>query len=341
MRILIVMDPGILVPPKGYGGHERLVYMFAREYQRLGHDVDLLVTKGSFVEGCKVYGYGKEGFPSSKWEQRKVVPYVWWFLWKNRKKYDLVHNFGRLAYLLPILNHPVKKIMTYGREIWSPNIRSILRFKHDNLIFTGCSANLISRVDAAGNWEAVYNAIDFNKFNANVELDSKEAPLIFLGRIERIKGCHTAIEVAKATGKKLIIAGNISKLPEEIYYYDTEIKPHIDGENVIFVGEVNDVQKNDWLGKASAFLMPIEWNEPFGIVMIEAMACGTPVIAFPFGSVPEVVDEGITGFIVNDEIGMIEAIAKVDIIDRKICRETAEKRFDVSVIAQQYLNLFE
>ncbi len=335
------MDPGILVPPKGYGGHERLVYMFAKEYCRLGHDVELLVTKGSVVEGCVVHGYGKEGFPSTKWQQRKAIGYVWWFLFKNRSKYDMVHNFGRLAYLLPILNSRVMKIMSYGREIWSPNIRSILRFKHDNLIFTGCSANLISRVDATGNWEAVYNAIDFNKFNANVELDSKEAPLIFLGRIERIKGCHTAIEVAKATGKKLIIAGNISKLPEEIYYYDTEIKPHIDGENVIFVGEVNDVQKNNWLGKASAFLMPIEWNEPFGIVMIEAMACGTPVIAFPFGSVPEVVDEGITGFIVNDEIGMIEAIAKVDIIDRKICRETAEKRFDVSVIAQQYLNLFE
>ena len=341
MRILIVMDPGILVPPKGYGGHERLVYMFAREYQRLGHDVDLLVTKGSFVEGCRVYGYGKEGFPSSKWEQSKVVPYVWWFLWKNRNKYDLVHNFGRLAYLLPILNHPVKKIMTYGREIWSPNIRSILRFKHDNLIFTGCSANLISRVDATGNWEAVYNAIDFNKFNANVELDSKEAPLIFLGRIERIKGCHTAIEVAKATGKKLIIAGNISKLPEEIYYYDTEIKPHIDGENVIFVGEVNDVQKNNWLGKASAFLMPIEWNEPFGIVMIEAMACGTPVIAFAFGSVPEVVDEGITGFVVHDRQEMIDAVSKINEIDRSLCRQTAERRFDVSVIAKQYLSLFD
>jgi glycosyltransferase involved in cell wall biosynthesis len=341
MRILIVMDPGILVPPKGYGGHERLVYMFAREYHRLGHDVDLLVTKGSFVEGCTVYGYGKEGFPSSKWEQRKVVPYVWWFLWKNRNKYDLVHNFGRLAYLLPILNHLVKKIMTYGREIWSPNIRSILKLKHDNLIFTGCSANLISRVDAAGNWEAVYNAIDFSKFNANVELDSKEAPLIFLGRIERIKGCHTAIEVAKATGKKLIIAGNISKLPEEIHYFENEIKPHIDGINVEFVGEVDDVQKNELLGVSAALLMPIEWNEPFGIVMIEAMACGTPVIAFPYGSVPEVVEEGITGFVVRDSQEMIYAVSRIYQIDRSLCRQTAERRFDVSVIAREYLSLFD
>jgi len=243
MRILIVMDPGILVPPKGYGGHERLVYMFAKEYCRLGHDVELLVTKGSVVEGCVVHGYGKEGFPSTKWQQRKAVPYVWLFLFKNRSKYDMVHNFGRLAYLLPILNSPVKKIMTYGREIWSPNIRSILRFKHDNLIFTGCSANLISRVEAAGNWEAVHNAIDFKKFSVVTDLNISDSPLIFLGRIERIKGCHTAIEVAKITGRKLLIAGNISKLPEEIHYFESEIKPHIDGENVEFVGEVNDVQK--------------------------------------------------------------------------------------------------
>jgi glycosyltransferase involved in cell wall biosynthesis len=339
MKILIIMDPGIIVPPKGYGGHERLVYMFAREYQRLGHDVELLVTKGSSVEGCTVHGYGKEGFPSTKWEQRKAIVYVWWFLLLNQRKYNLVHNFGRLAYLFPILKNPSKKIMTYGREIWSPNIRKVLKLKNNQLIFTGCSSNLISRVDAGGNWKTVYNAIDFSKFQANLELNLEEAPLIFLGRIERIKGCHTAIEVAKAKGKKLIIAGNISKLPEEILYFKSEIEPHIDGEIIQFVGEVDDIRKNELLGKAMAFLMPIEWNEPFGIVMIEAMACGTPVIAFPHGSVPEVIDEGVTGFIVKDLNGMKDAVDEVHFIKRKLCRETAEKRFDVSVIASQYLNL--
>jgi glycosyltransferase involved in cell wall biosynthesis len=341
MRILIVMDPGILVPPKGYGGHERLVYMFAKEYHRLGHDVELLVTKGSVVEGCFVHGYGKEGFPSTKWQQRKAVPYVWWFLFKNRSKYDMVHNFGRLAYLIPILNSPVKKIMTYGREIWSQNIQQILKWKHKRLIFTGCSYNLISRVMAGGDWKAVYNAIDFKKFSLVTDLNISDSPLIFLGRIERIKGCHTAIDVAKITKKKLIIAGNISRLPEEIHYFESEIKPHIDGINVEFIGEVNDVQKNELLGKSAAFLMPIEWNEPFGIVMIEAMACGTPVIAFPYGSVPEVVDEGITGFVVKDKGEMIKAVGSINNIDRSLCRQTAERRFDVSVIAKQYLSLFE
>ena len=333
------MDPGILVPPKGYGGHERLVYMFAKEYARLGHEVHLLVTTGSCVEGCTVHGYGKEGFPSTKWEQSKAVLYVWWFLLLNYRKYDLVHNFGRLAYLLPILNRATKKIMTYGREIWSPNIRTILKLKNKHLIFTGCSSNLISRVDAPGDWKTVYNAIDFSKFQVTLELNVEESPLIFLGRIERIKGCHTAIEVAKAKGKKLIIAGNISKLPEEILYFKSEIEPHIDGDTIQFVGEVDDIRKNKLLGKALALLMPIEWNEPFGIVMIEAMACGTPVVAFPLGSVPEVIDEGVTGFIVKDKNGMKDAVDKVNTVKRELCRETAEKRFDVSVIASQYLNL--
>jgi glycosyltransferase involved in cell wall biosynthesis len=231
--------------------------------------------------------------------------------------------------------------MTYGREIWSKNIQQILKWKHKQLIFTGCSENLISRVVAGGNWIAVHNAIDFNKFSLVTDLIVNESPLIFLGRIERIKGCHTAIKVAKITGRKLLIAGNISKLPEEIHYFENEIKPHIDGVQVEFVGEVNDVQKNELLGRSAAFLMPIEWNEPFGIVMIEAMACGTPVIAFPYGSVPEVVDEGITGFVVKDKQEMINAVLRIHEIDRSLCRKSAEKQFDVSVIAKQYLSLFD
>jgi glycosyltransferase involved in cell wall biosynthesis len=260
---------------------------------------------------------------------------------QNNQKYDVIHNFGRLLYLFPILRNDIYKIQSYQREITSKNIETTSRLGHRNIAFTGCSQNLIDRAKPIGYWKGIHNCVVFNKFQLRVEIDQAESPLIFLGRIERIKGCHTAIEVAKATGKRLIIAGNISKLPEEISYFETEIKPHIDGVNILFVGEVNDIQKNDWLGKSAAFLMPIEWNEPFGIVMIEAMACGTPVIAFPFGSVPEVVDEGVTGFIVSDKNDMIDAVGKVHAVDRKLCRETAEKRFDVSVIAQQYLNLFE
>jgi glycosyltransferase involved in cell wall biosynthesis len=339
MKILIIMDPGILIPVIGYGGHERLVEMFAKEYHRLGHEVDLLVTNGSSVEGCTVYGLGKQGFPPSKKDANKAIFSAWKFLWKKRKQYDLIHNFGRLLYLLPVWNSSVKKIMTYGREITGGNITSMLKLPHKNIVFTGCSENLISRSNASGNWHAVYNAIDFSSYNL-VKSVNENAPLIFLGRIERIKGCHTAIQIAKATGNSLIIAGNISPLAEEKKYFEEKIKPYIDGKQIVYVGQVNDVQKNEWLGKAKSLLMPIEWNEPFGIVMIEAMACGTPVIGYCNGSVDEVIDEGVTGFKVSNYKEMEAAVGKIHLMERSLCREKAEKRFHVKIIAKKYLSLF-
>lgn len=332
------MDPGILVPPKGYGGHERLVYMFAAEYLKMGHIVDLLVTEGSLVTGCRIYSIGKEGFPPKKSEMNKALFKAWRFLFNRRRDYDVVHNFGRLLYLLPVLNSRVKKIMTYGREIDLRNIKVINKFPAKNITYTGCSENLIADVKGIGNWKAVYNAIDFSKYSLSEKI-SDTAPLIFLGRIEKIKGCHTAIEVAKRTNRKLIIAGNISPLPDEQLYFKEQIESFIDGNQIQFVGQVNDEQKNHYLGISRALLFPIEWEEPFGMVMAEAMACGTPVIGFKRGSVNEVIDEDITGFKVNDMQEMILAIEKLNNIDRKNCRAHAQGRFDVPVIAKQYLSL--
>ncbi len=332
------MDPGILIPVTGYGGHERLVEMFALQYKKMGHDVDLLHTNGSLLPGISTYGIGAVGFPPSKKTARLAVLKAWKFLWLNRNKYDLIHNFGRLIYLLPVLNAPVKKIMTYGREISASNIKRIQQLPNRNLIFTGCSQSLINRAGVQGNWHAVYNAIEFDKYSLTENV-AADAPLMFLGRIEKVKGCHTAIAVAKATGHKLIIAGNISPLQDEQAYFKEQIEPHIDGKQIVYVGALNDSQKNEWLGKCKALLMPIEWNEPFGIVMIEAMACGTPVIAFKRGSVPEVVVDGETGFIVNSAEQMIKSVDKLIQIKRDHCRMMARKKFDVEMIANRYLNL--
>jgi len=332
------MDPGILVPPKGYGGHERLVAMFAKEYHRLGHEVHLLVTEGSYVPGCIVHAFGKEGFPPAKSDALKAIPVAWNFLWQHRDKFDLVHNFGRLAYLLPILNNRVKKIITYGREISARNVSRINKLPNKNLVFTGCSKDLISRGGVAGRWETVYNAIEFEKYQL-VSHVPEDAPLIFLGRIEKVKGCHSAIAVAKATNNKLIIAGNVSPLANEKAYFDKEILPHIDNEQIIHVGAVNDESKNRYLGMAKALLFPIEWNEPFGMVMVEAMACGTPVIAIRRGSVEEVIKEGETGYKVNTVQEMAEKVQQIKYINRENCRAIAKARFDVNKIAEQYLSL--
>ncbi len=340
MKILLVMDPGILVPPKGYGGHERLVYMFAKEYARLGHEVHLLVTNGSSVEGCTVHGYGREGFPPKKMDALLAIPKAWWFLWKNRNKFRLIHNFGRLAYLLPVLNHPIRKIMTYGREISYKNIFQINKFKNQNLVFTGCSHNLISRNNLAGRWETVYNAIDFTKYTL-VENIKEDAPLMFLGRIEKVKGCHTAIRVALETGNKLLIGGNISPLEDERKYFEKEIKPYIDGKQIVFLGPLNDEEKNLYLGQSKALLFPIEWDEPFGMVMVEAMACGTPVIAYNKGSVSEVVNNNVTGFVCDNYQELINRISSISLLNRKVCRAHSKNRFDVSRIAMQYLSFEE
>jgi glycosyltransferase involved in cell wall biosynthesis len=332
------MDPGIIVPPKGYGGHERLVYMLAKEYTRLGHDVHLLVTKGSVVDGCTVHGYGKVGFPPKKINALLAIPKAWWLIWRNRKKFDLIHNFGRLVYLLPILNLPVKKIMTYGREISKRNIKWINKLPNKNLVFTGCSKDLVSRGNVAGKWEVIYNAIDFSTYTL-VENVSEDAPLIFLGRLERVKGCHTAIKVALETGNRLIIAGNISPLKEEQSYFETEIKPFIDGSTIQYVGSLDDEKKNYYLGQAKALLFPIEWNEPFGMVMVEAMACGTPVIAYKKGAVAEVVTNGVTGFISNDINELKTHISLIGSINRTTCRDFAKEKFGVTPIASTYLSL--
>lgn len=339
MRILLVMDPGIPVPPKGYGGIERIVALMATAYLEAGHAVDILASEGSYIEGCNMFSIGKDGFPPGKKEMNRALWKGWKFIWRNRNKYDLIHNFGRLLYLLPVLNHRVKKIMCYQREITRKNIIAFEKLPHKNMFYSGCSRSLIERANVPGNWTAIPNAVDFDAYQATASVEDN-APLIFLGRIEKIKGCHTAINVARATGRQLIIAGNVSRLPEEIQYFKEFIEPQIDGQQVNYVGEVNDEQKNKLLQSSAAFLMPIEWEEPFGIVMIEAMACGTPVIGFKRGAVPEVVNKQ-NGVVVEDEASMIAAVAGIQQINRMNCREDARRHFDKKVVAARYLSLVQ
>jgi glycosyltransferase involved in cell wall biosynthesis len=185
----------------------------------------------------------------------------------------------------------------------------------------------------------IHNGVPAGQYSFR-ESVAEDAPLLFLGRLERIKGAHTAIEVARQTGRELVVAGNVVDTAEGQRYYKQELVPHIDGSQIRYVGPVDDAQKNELLGACSALLMPLEWDEPFGIVMAEALACGTPVIAFRRGAVPEIVEHEVNGIICRDEGEMVDAVRRVGELDRGACRRSFEMRFSDRVIVSQYENLY-
>ncbi|HTH81512.1 MAG TPA: glycosyltransferase [Mucilaginibacter sp.] len=337
MKILLIMDPGIPVPPTLYGGIERQVYHLAEEYTRLGHEVTLLAGPGSHCSG-ETIEFGINDLKRSKVQKNTEIMFVWRYLKTNNESFDLIHNFGRLLYLLPVLNDKVIKIMSYQRQVFKTGIKTINSLPNKNLNFTGCSNYCTSTGNVAGNWGTVYNSIDFSLYQLNKTV-AENAPLMFLGRLDRIKGVHTAIMVAKATGDTLLIGGNISHNQDNYLYFKKEIEPLIDNEQIIYLGTLNDARKNMHLMQAKALLFPIEWDEPFGIVMIEAMACGTPVIGFNRGAVPEVIDEGITGTIVNNIDEMIQSVGNVKSFNRENCRDQAFKRFNINTITSNYLSI--
>uniref|UniRef100_UPI002611942B glycosyltransferase n=1 Tax=uncultured Mucilaginibacter sp. TaxID=797541 RepID=UPI002611942B len=200
-----------------------------------------------------------------------------------------------------------------------------------------CSNYITNQIKPFAPAYTVYNAVSMAAYQLKESI-AADAPLVFLGRIEPIKGTHTAIKVAQKAGRKLIIAGNIPKYAQE--YFDLEIAPFIDQKQISYVGEVNDLQKNELLKGAAALLMPIEWNEPFGIVMAEALACGTPILAFPRGAATEVVINGTNGYLCNTFLDMVNAVAKLNLLDRKACRHDAETRFSETALVKNYEDIY-
>ncbi len=333
MNILLTVDPEIPVPPTNYGGIERIVDMLIQQYIKKGHTVTLCANKDSKVN-CKLICW-KGAKSQNKKDILKNTLQLTQLVLAN--KFDVVHSFSRLAYMLALLPTNLPKIMSYQRE---PTLSQVKKAKYlakkGSLIFTGCSDYISDQIKTVAEAYTVYNGAPLHLYNATASV-ADDAPLVFLGRIEPIKGTHIAIEVAQKANKKLIIAGNI---PIEYQpYFDEKIKPNL-SDSIQYIGTVNDVQKNELLGKALALLMPICWNEPFGIVMAEAMACGTPVLGFGRGSVPEVVTVGLTGFIAVNEDEMISQVALCKALDRRKVRAVAEERFSDDKISADYLKLY-
>jgi glycosyltransferase involved in cell wall biosynthesis len=196
---------------------------------------------------------------------------------------------------------------------------------------------MIQDVKHLANWTIVPNGVSLATYVFKSEV-APDAPLVFLGRIEEIKGPHLAIEIAKRSGRRLIIAGNVPE--EKRSWFDRFVRPSIDGKKISYIGPVNDTQKNELLGVAGALLMPILWDEPFGIVMAEAMACGTPVLGTRRGAVPEVVVDGVTGAVRDDVDGLVAAVAQLATIDRIACRRRVEEMYSEDSIVEGYLEVY-
>lgn len=338
MRILYTADPELPVPPVHYGGIERIIASLIENVRKKGHQVALVAHRDSTEAvdlRCSWPGKssqsGKDTLLNSIELTRTAVTF----------RPDVIHSFSRIAYLTPLLPFSIPKVMSYQRE---PSARTTSlgnRLARGTLTFTGCSEHIAAtgRRQSGGVWHAIPNFIDPKKFDFVTEV-SRDAPLVFLSRIEPIKGCHTAIAIAKASGRRLLIAGNRVETGSAVGYWDKEIAPHLGKDGIEYVGTVNDEQKNALLGQAAAMVLPIEWEEPFGIVFAEALACGTPVIACPRGSVPEIVKNGVHGFHVQNIHEGMAAVQQLDQISRAACRRHVEERFTVQVVAEQYLELY-
>lgn len=336
MRILITADPMLPVPPTLYGGIERVISLLIEDLHRRGHELALLAHPESSQTACQRFAW-----PDTDTRGRFDLRFPRRLLQVVRAfKPDLVHSFSRLVWLLPLLSQArLPLIMSYQREISLRNVRIAGQIAGRRLSFTACSKRLMQDVADQRRWQAIPNMVDGSRYAPNDSVAS-DAPLVFLSRLDRIKGVHLAIAAAKAAKQRLIIAGNRAETGPDRQYFDSEIAPLLDQSDIRWIGPVNDTQKNQLLRQARAMIVPIQWEEPFGIVFAEALACGTPVIASPRGALPEIVTHGEHGFLVEGVPALVDAIAQVSEIDRRACRAHFEQHFDTGPVVDQYESLY-
>lgn len=332
MHIALTADPELPVPPRFYGGIERIIDLLVSELVARGHRVTLFAHPESTSAAELVPWPGR----SSRSRRDTFRNASLLFRESRRQRFDLIHSFSRIAYLLPVLPSPIPKLMTYQRAI---TVRPVWLGHHlsgGTLQFTAISRWMMQPVQGIGSWHLVPNGVPIKTFPFVAD-PGDQSYLMFLGRVEEIKGPHLAIEVARQTGLPLIIAGNIPA--EHRSWFDANIAPNLD-DQIRYVGPVDDVHKARLLCGARALLMPILWDEPFGIVMAEALACGTPVLGFDRGSVSEVVEHGVSGYVVNTLSDLVSSVQSVSSLSRHACRSRASSFFSSGVIADSYLGIY-
>ena len=332
MHIGLIASPFITVPPARYGGTELFVAHLAEALQRADIDVTVFTNGESTVKSDIRWLYPKQEWPLSAENAGllKELDHVSWAMSIASRECDLIHLNSSIAVTFsrftskPVvctMHHPPEEQLTRLYERFD-QVRYVAISDHQ----ARAHPSIPSRV--------IHHGIDLAEYTYSEE---KRPYLCYLGRICPIKGAHHAIEIAKGLGMQLKIAGEVQPIFQS--YFDQEIRPHIDGVQIQFLGEADHAQKNELLCHAHALLFPIAWEEPFGLVMIEAMACGTPVIAFQGGAVEEVVAPGVSGFICRNVDEAVSALRGLRLAPR-IVRTYVEENFSSDVMAARYLELY-
>jgi len=336
MRIAQVAPLYESVPPKYYGGTERVVSYLAEELIRQGHEVTLFasgdsVTRARLVAACQ---------RSLRLDEHCIDQMAYQILMLERvfqraAEFDIVHFHVDYLHFPLSRRQPITHVTTLHGRLDIPDLVPLYREFRDMPVIS--ISNEQREPLPWANWQAtVYHGVPTSLYQFRSEPGSY---LAFLGRISPEKRVDRAIKIAKQAQIPLKIAAKVDPVDKD--YFENAVKPLLRHPLVEFVGEIGDGEKDEFLGNAYALLLPIDWPEPFGLVMIEAMACGTPVIARRRGAVPEVMEEGHTGFIVRNLEEAVEAVRRVPELNRKRCREFFEKRFTATRMAHDYLRVYE
>jgi glycosyltransferase involved in cell wall biosynthesis len=335
MRIAQVAPLIESVPPKYYGGTERVVSYLTEELVGRGHEVTLFAsgdstTKARLVAGCR---------RALRLDRHCVDPMAHHVLMlehvaQRARDFEVIHyHLDYLHYSLS-RRHDVPQLTTLHGRLDIPDLEPLYREFSDMPVV---SISMSQRNPLPGaRWIGnVYHGLPIEQFHYS---ETPGAYMAFLGRISPEERVDRAIEIARQVGLPLKIAAKVDKVDRD--YFETCIRPQIRGPQVEYLGEIGNDEKDEFLGHACVLLFPIAWEEPFGLAMIESLACGTPVIAFRRGSVAEVIEDGRSGFIVEDLAGAVQAIAKVPTLSRRECRMVFEERFTAVRMADEYLRLY-
>ncbi len=335
MRIAQIAPLTESVPPRTYGGTERVVSYLTEELMAMGHDVTLFASGDSVTTARLVAGWPQALRFDQNLRDAMAPPML-----QMEKVYQHAHDFdvlnGHLDYwpFSLLSRQPTPFLTTLHGRLDLPELTDVYDCFADTPLVSISDAQ--RRPLPRGNFVAtVHHGLPPNLLTPR---SMRRDYLAFLGRICPEKSPDRAIRIARAAGMKLKIAAKIDRVDRD--YFETKIRPMIDGDQIEMIGEIGDAEKPAFLGGAKAMLLPIDWPEPFGLVMIEAMACGTPTIAFPAGSVPEVIDDGVTGYVVPDEAAAVAALAHLDRLSPIAIRARFEQRFTARRMAEDYLDLY-